>query len=33
VLAVGEAVWAIRDPAEYERLRNETAQIALIRDG
>lgn len=25
VLAIGGAVWAIRDPDEYERLRNETS--------
>lgn len=24
VLAIGEAVWAVRDPEEYERLRKET---------
>lgn len=25
VLAIGAAVWAVRDPEEYERLRNETS--------
>lgn len=28
VLAIGQAVWGIRDQAEYERTRSETASSA-----
>jgi hypothetical protein len=34
ILAIGQAVWEILDPAEYERTRTETARdLAIPEEG
>jgi hypothetical protein len=32
VLAIGQAMWRVLDPVEYERTRSETADLASRRD-